>query len=244
VEAGYERVFRRVRADMPDVVSIHANEPGVFFLADGLPALYTLHVAPKPLLVEAALHCRAWFTAPSDFLASVWRAAGIERIHVIHPGVADFPLPPAVVRPLALVADRTSAVAALRAGLGITMLGTLGGAREDLSRRLAHSAVCVAATDDRATFNWIAAQAQLAGCPVVGYAEGALTEMVEDGVSGLLVRPDDEPALTAAVRRSLGLDRRAVRESARARFGLAPMVDRYESELRAIARRSAVRLVA
>jgi hypothetical protein len=244
IEAGYERVFRRVRADAPDVLSIHANEPGAFLLADGLPVLHTLHVPPKPLLVETALSCRAWFSAPSAFLAREWREAGIERINVIPPGVAEFPLPPAVVRPLALVADRTSAVAALRAGLGITMLGTLAGAREDLSRRLAHSAVCVTGTEDRDAFDWIAAQAQLAGCPVVGYGEGALAEMVADGISGLLVAPGDEPALAAAVRRALSLDRRAVRESARARFGLAPMIERYESELRAIARRSAVRLVA
>jgi hypothetical protein len=57
-------------------------------------------------------------------------------------------------------------------------------------------------------------------------------------VSGLLVPPGDGAALTIALRRALALDRRAVRASARARLLIEPMLDRYESELTALAERS------
>lgn len=241
---GYERVFRRLRADAPDVISQHVGDPEALALADGLPVLHTLHLSPSQPLVDAATGVRAWFAAPFAFLAAQWRAAGIERIHTIAPGLASCAVPPAVVRPLALVCDRSGALAALRAGIGITMLATLAGTRSDLCRRLAHSAVCVAACDETVGAHWIAAQAQLVGCPVVGYSTGPLPEIVEDGVSGLLVAPGDEPSLAAAVRRAAALDRRAVRQSARARLSLEPMLARYESELRAVARRSVVRLVA
>lgn len=241
---GYDKVFRRLHAERPDAVSQHASAPEAFALAEGLPVVHTVHVPPSPVLAAVCASLRARLVASSSCMARAWQAAGVGRIQVIVGGVADFPLLPAVVRPLALVADRTGAVAALRAGLGIVMLGTLGRTREELWRKLAHCAVCVAGADERGVFDWIAAQAQLAGCAVVGQASGALPEIVEDGVSGFLVAPGDEPALAAAVRRALPLDRHAVRESARARLALEPMLARYESELRAIARRSAVRLVA
>lgn len=243
-EDGYDKLFRRLHAERPDVVSQHASAPEAFALAEGLPVVHTLHVPPSPVLAAVCASVRARVIVSSSHMAREWQSAGVARIQVIAGGVADSPLVPAVVRPLALVADRTGAVAALRAGLGIVMLSTLGRTRRELWRRLAHCAVCVPGADARGAFDWIAAQAQLAGCPVVGQASGALPEIVEEGVSGFLVAPGDEPALSAAVRRALSVDRRAVRESARARLALEPMLARYESELRAIARRSAVRLVA
>lgn len=242
-EPGFVRTFRRLRADAPDVVSQHAGDCEAFALADHLPVLHTLHVAPSRALIEACLRSQAWFAAPSAFSARQWQAAGLERVRIIPGGVPALPLPPAVVRPVALVADRAGAMAALRAGLGIAMLGAIERTRGALWRKLAHCAVVVA-SGSASSFDSLAAQAQLAGCPVVGYANGALAEIVEDGRSGFLVANGDESALSSAARRARLLDRHLVRASARARLLLEPMLDRYETELRAIARRSAVRLVA
>ncbi len=241
--AGYERVLRGLRAGWPDVVSQHAGDPQAFALAEGLPVLHTLHVPPTAPLLAAARAARASFAAPFSSLVRAWRAAGLERIRLIPAGVPEPALPPAVVRPIALVADRTGAVAAWRAGVGIAIQTTLAG-RRDLARKLAHSAVCIAAASQSGAFDRVVALAQLAGCPVVGYAQGALPEMVEQDVSGILVAPEDEQALAAAVRRALALQRHRVRASARGRLLLETMLDRYESELRALARRSTVRLVA
>jgi hypothetical protein len=241
-DPGFEKLARRLRADAPDVVSQHAGEAAAFAAVEGLPVLHTLHVAPSAALLDACERSRAWFATPSAFLARAWQAAGIERVHVIRGGMPEHRRFPAVVRPVAMVADRTGAVAALRAGLGITMRGHA--TREELVRKLAHCAACIVSEAPLLAFDVLAAHAQLAGCPVAGYAFEPLAEIVEEGVSGFLVEPGDEPALAAAARRAARLDRHAVRESARRRLSLAPMLERYESELRAIARRSAVRLVA
>jgi hypothetical protein len=242
-DADCEKLARRLRAEAPDVVSEHAGEAAAFAAVERLPVLHTLHVAPSGALLDACARSRAWFAAPSSFLARAWESAGLERVRVIGGGVPDFRGVPAVVRPLAVVVDRSGALAALRAGLGISMPSGRA-SREDLARKLAHSAVCILPDAPAAAFDAFAAQAQLAGCPVVGYACEPLVEIVEQGVSGILVAPGDAPALAAAARRAATLDRHAVRESARARLALEPMLDRYESELCAVARRSRVRLVA
>lgn len=243
-DEGYEKVSRRLRAEAPDAVSQHADDVRSFAAVEGLPVLHTLHAAPSAPLLDACLKARAWFATPSAFLARMWHAAGLERVNVIPAGAPDFGRPSAVVRPLALVADRTGALAALRAGIGLAMLRRRETRPEELARKLAHCAVCITDEDSASSFDCLAAQAQLAGCPVVGYACEPLAEIVEEGVSGFLVAPGDESALAAAARRAAMLDRNAVRESALRRLALEPMIDRYETELRAIARRSAVRLVA
>lgn len=240
----FERLARRLRAEAPDVVSQHAGDAAAFVAAEGLPVLHTLCDPPSDALVEVAARCRAWFVAPWACLARAWRAAGLARVNVIPAGVPDFARAPVIVRPLALVTDRPGALAALRAGLGLAMLRGRETSRGELTRKLSHCAVCIPGSAACSGFDELAAQAQLAGCPVVGYAGEPLAEIVEAEVSGLLVEPGDELALATAVRRAAMLDRHAVRESARLRLALEPMLERYESELRAIARRSAVRLVA
>src|ERR671924_128463 len=77
------------------------------------------------------------------------------------------------------------------------------------------------------TFGLVAAEAQMAGCPVVGYARGALPEVVP-AECGVLVAPGDEDALADAIPSARGLDRLMVRESARDRFDFDTMVDAYE----------------
>jgi glycosyltransferase involved in cell wall biosynthesis len=77
----------------------------------------------------------------------------------------------------------------------------------------------------------VAAEAQMAGCPVAAYGRGAMPEVVEEGVSGFLAEPDDVGALAHAIRRCLSLDRGAVRASAHRRLGLDAALDGYETAL-------------
>jgi hypothetical protein len=63
----------------------------------------------------------------------------------------------------------------------------------------------------------------------------ALPEIVEHGVSGLLVPAGDEAQLVRAIGAALDLDRARVRESGRARLLLDGCIDRYELTLQSLA---------
>lgn len=82
----------------------------------------------------------------------------------------------------------------------------------------------------------VAAEAQMAGCPVAAYRRGALPEVVEEGVSGFLAAPDDVEDLARAIVKCLALDRRTVRASALRRLGLEGMLNGYEAALSEAAR--------
>jgi glycosyltransferase involved in cell wall biosynthesis len=81
----------------------------------------------------------------------------------------------------------------------------------------------------------VGAEAQMAGCPVAGYARGGLVENVEPGVSGFLSKAGDVKGLTQAARAAIRLDRGAVRASAIKRLGLDASMDAYEAALAAVA---------
>jgi glycosyltransferase involved in cell wall biosynthesis len=122
----------------------------------------------------------------------------------------------------------------------VTFLGPRS--RRSLAVLLAHAAVLVVASQWDETFGLVAAEAQMSGCPVVGYRRGALPEVVADGVGGRLVPPDDAPALAAALGDLDGFDRHAIRADALARLHADAMVDHYESALTELAAATARRV--
>jgi glycosyltransferase involved in cell wall biosynthesis len=81
----------------------------------------------------------------------------------------------------------------------------------------------------------VGAEAQMAGCPVAGYARGGLVEIVEQGVSGFLSEPGDVTGLAEGARQAVRLDRAGVHASAMNRLGLDASVDAYEAALAAVA---------
>jgi len=256
VTAALASMFEAVRSARFDAVSQHAFDAPAFELARGFPVLHTLHLPPiVPAVVSAAsgVEPRRLATV-SRACRAAWRAAGVEVGEVLLNGVEDLPVvgPP---EQAALIAGRISpekgiehALAAARAaGLSVRVAGAqydpgydvdLAGAeglgsltRRDLRSVMARSAVTICAVRWDEPFGMVAAEAQMAGCPVAAYRRGALPEVVEEGVSGALAAPDDVEALGDAVRRCLTLDREAVRASARRRLGLDAALDRYEQAL-------------
>lgn len=257
VSAAFEAIFEGVTGSDADVVSQHAFDAPAFELAAGLPVLHTLHLPPLvPAVVEAAARVPvARLATVSESCRRSWQQAGINVGHVLPNGVADVDVGDPPVERMALVAGRLSPEkgvehalrAARAAGLRVRVAGALYDptykvdlssaevtgflSRHELRRVMAGSAVTVCAVRWNEPFGLVAAEAQMAGCPVAAYRRGALPEVVEEGVSGILADPDDEHALALAIRQCLTLDRLDVRSSARRRLGLEAALDRYEAAL-------------
>ena len=261
VRAAFERIFSMLRADGADVVSSHAFDADAFELAAGLPVLHTLHLPPMvdDVTRAAARLGSDRLATVSEACRRDWRAAGVDVGLVLINGVPDYGEPSEGVAPFALMAGRLSPEkgfedgidAARRAGLQALIVGPgydrdyhpeLGGAelrpampRRELRTLMAQASVTLMPIHWSEPFGLVAAEAQMAGCPVAAYRRGAMPEVVEEGVSGFLAEPDSVPGLAKAARKALELDRREVRRSALRRLGLDPMLDRYEAALGAVA---------
>jgi glycosyltransferase involved in cell wall biosynthesis len=74
-------------------------------------------------------------------------------------------------------------------------------------------------------FGLAVVESMLCGTPVVAYARGAMPEVIEDGVTGVLAH--DVESAVAGVDQAAGLDRSACRRAALGRFSVDRMVDDY-----------------
>ena len=102
-------------------------------------------------------------------------------------------------------------------------LGPAGFARK---RRLLSAARCVLVPSlVPETGSLVAMEALACGTAVVAFPNGALADVVEDGVTGFLVRNVEEMA--AAIPRTAFIDPEACRDAARRRFSATRMVERY-----------------
>lgn len=81
-------------------------------------------------------------------------------------------------------------------------------------------------------FGLVLAEAMACGTPVAALDCGAVREVVEDGVTGLVFQ--DLDAMAGGLEKVFALDRRLVRERAVAKFGVRRMVDQYVAVYRRI----------
>jgi glycosyltransferase involved in cell wall biosynthesis len=79
----------------------------------------------------------------------------------------------------------------------------------------------------REPFGLVLAEAMACGTPVAALDKGAVREVVDDGVTGVVF--EDLEQMANELPRLFNLDRRRVRDRAVARFGAARMVDEYVS---------------
>jgi glycosyltransferase involved in cell wall biosynthesis len=120
------------------------------------------------------------------------------------------------------------------AGLGMEGHVNLAGARGDLPAVLAASDVFVLPSD-REGLPLALLEAMAAGTPVVATAVGGVPAVVEDGVTGRLVRPGDGAGLATAILDVLGEPDVAregaarAREQVRARYDIGPWVAGLEA---------------
>jgi glycosyltransferase involved in cell wall biosynthesis len=84
----------------------------------------------------------------------------------------------------------------------------------------------------REPFGLVLAEAMACGTPVAALDKGAVREVVEDGITGIVF--GDLEQMANELSRVFDLDRRRVRDRAVARFGAARMVDEYVAVYRRI----------
>jgi glycosyltransferase involved in cell wall biosynthesis len=178
----------------------------------------------RPILRRAKLTICA-----SNALAEAARELGASEVRVI-PGGVDLPerVAEEAEPPEVLFAGRLSAekgildlLAAADNGIKLTIVGdgplrdqvpgALGFVPHDELGALLERAAVVAVPSRREGFGVVCAEAMAHGRPVVAGAVGGLLDLVVDGETGLLVPPQDPPALREALKRLLA-DRRLRRE--------------------------------
>ena len=256
----FELLFKELRRLGADVVSQHAFDAEAIEMSDGLPALHTLHLPPiSNRVLGEVLKSRGAFVTVSESCRRAWAKAGAGQVGVIRNGVPVFTVEEVPIREDALLVGRLSpekgfedGIAAARAiGLRPVVVGVpydssyhldLSAAtvlppqpRFQLWQLMAGASVTLLPVHWDEPFGLVGAEAQMAGCPVAGYARGGLMEIVEPGVSGFLSDPGDVEALAEAALAATKLDRVAVRASAMRRLGIDAALDAYEAALAAVA---------
>lgn len=93
---------------------------------------------------------------------------------------------------------------------------------------------------NREPFGLVLAEAMACGTPVAALDRGAVREVVDDGVTGIIFETMEQMA--GGLARAFALDRRRVRERAAARFGVDRMVAEYEAVYRRLVSGPANRL--
>ncbi len=260
IRQAFESLFDELRRRGPDVVSQHAFDAEAIEMSEGLSVLHTLHLPPisKRVLGEV-LKSRAAFATVSESCRRAWVAAGAGQVSVLRNGVPVFTVEEVPIREDALLAGRLSpekgfedGIAVARAiGLRPVVVGVPYDStyqldvndvvvlppkpRSELWQLMAGASVTLLPVHWDEPFGMVGAEAQMAGCPVAGYARGGLVEIVESGVSGFLSEPGDVKGLAEAAKAAAKLDRVAVRASAVNRLGLDASLHAYEAALTAVA---------
>lgn len=111
-------------------------------------------------------------------------------------------------------------------------------AQAELARLVGGSAAALVTPVWEEPYGLVGAEALSCGTPVVGFARGGLTEMLDPSCSRL-VASDDVGAAAAAVEEAAALDRERVRRYALTTCSLTAMVERYLALYERLARRAA-----
>ncbi|HZR09013.1 MAG TPA: glycosyltransferase family 4 protein [Myxococcales bacterium] len=114
---------------------------------------------------------------------------------------------------------------------GVLELGPVGGARK--AALIARARALLFPIEWEEPFGLVMIEAMLSGVPVIGHARGAVPEVVDDGITGVVC--DDPSEMVAAVRVADKLFKRErIRETAVRRWSSERMADDYLAVYRAV----------
>jgi glycosyltransferase involved in cell wall biosynthesis len=77
-------------------------------------------------------------------------------------------------------------------------------------------------------FGLVFIESMATGTPVIAFGRGSVPEVIQDGVGGLVVEPDNMDAFVDAINRVKLLNRQEVRHYAEENFSIKHMVEQYE----------------
>jgi glycosyltransferase involved in cell wall biosynthesis len=120
------------------------------------------------------------------------------------------------------------------AGEAVELIGEVGGAAKDDFLGNAHALLFP--IDWPEPFGLVMIEAMACGTPVIAYRNGSVPEVIEDGVTGFIVR--DEAEAVRAVERVAALSRHACRLAFERRFDATAMVDNYVEVYRQVVQRA------
>jgi glycosyltransferase involved in cell wall biosynthesis len=126
----------------------------------------------------------------------------------------------------------------LRTSPGVEFIGEVGGSAKDAF--LGGADALLFPIDWPEPFGLVMIEALACGTPVIGWRNGSVPEVVEDGVTGFVV--DDVEQAVPAVERVGTLSRRACRRAFEARYDAARMTSDYLEVYRKVAYRADRRL--
>jgi glycosyltransferase involved in cell wall biosynthesis len=112
----------------------------------------------------------------------------------------------------------------------VRYLGPVDGVNRSAVLGAAHALLHLIDFDE--PFGYSVVEAMVCGTPVIAHPRGSMRELIDDGVTGLLV--GDAAEAVEAVDRAADLDRDVIRASTVARFDRAVMVERYAALYEAI----------
>jgi glycosyltransferase involved in cell wall biosynthesis len=78
-------------------------------------------------------------------------------------------------------------------------------------------------------FGLVMIEAMACGTPVIAFNRGSVSEIVDDGTTGFVVKGGDLEAMAKAVRRADSISRKACRERVKKCFSIEQMVNDYEA---------------
>jgi glycosyltransferase involved in cell wall biosynthesis len=107
----------------------------------------------------------------------------------------------------------------------IRYVGSVGPAQRDALLGGAKALLHLIRFDE--PFGLSVVEAMATGTPVIAFRRGSMPELIEHGISGFLVAPDDIDATVNAVDHVVELDRRAARAHVERHFSAERMVDDY-----------------
>jgi glycosyltransferase involved in cell wall biosynthesis len=107
---------------------------------------------------------------------------------------------------------------------GVLELGPVGGARK--SALIARARALVFPIEWEEPFGLVMIEAMLSGVPVLGNARGAVPEVIDDGITGVICDDASEMAAAARIADKL-FNRERIREAALRRWSAGRMADNY-----------------